>query len=54
MANYTQPGYDPSLHGYWKGTADGAPNFGYPANYYYADTMRSLFIGFENFFKIDA
>lgn len=51
MANYTQPGYDPSLHGYWKGTADGAPNFGYPANYYYADTMRSLFIGFENFFK---
>lgn len=51
MANYTQPGYDPSLHGYWKGTADGAPGFGYPANYYYADTMRSLFIGFENFFK---
>lgn len=51
MANYTQPGYDPSLHGYWKGTADGASNFGYPANYYYADTMRSLFIGFENFFK---
>lgn len=51
MANYTQPGYDPSLHGYWKGTADGAPNFGYPANYYYADTMRSLFIGFESFFK---
>lgn len=51
MANYTQPGYDPSLHGYWKGTADGAPNFGYPANYYYADTMRGLFIGFENFFK---
>lgn len=39
------------MHGYWKGTADGAPNFGYPANYYYADTMRSLFIGFENFFK---
>ena len=51
MANYTQTGYDPSLHGYWKGTTDGAPNFGYPANYYYADTMRSLFIGFENFFK---
>ena len=51
MANYTQPGYDPSLHGYWKGTADGAPNFGYPQNYFYADTMRSLFIGFENFFN---
>ena len=32
MANYTQEGYDPSLHGYWKGTADGAPNFGYPQN----------------------
>ena len=51
MANYTQPGYDPSLHGFWKGTADGAPNFGYPQNYFYADTMRSLFIGFENFFN---
>lgn len=51
MSNYTQPGYDPSLHGFWKGTADGAPNFGYPQNYFYADTMRSLFIGFENFFN---
>lgn len=51
MANYTQEGYDPSLHGFWKGTADGAPNFGYPQNYFYADTMRSLFIGFENFFN---
>lgn len=51
MSNYTQAGYDPSLHGFWKGTADGAPNFGYPQNYFYADTMRSLFIGFENFFN---
>lgn len=51
MANYTQEGYDPSLNGYWKGTADGAPNFGYPSNYFYADTIRSLFIGFENFFN---
>ena len=51
MANYRQEGYDPSLHGYWKGTADGAPNFGYPQNYFYADTIRSLFIGFENFFN---
>ena len=51
MSNYTQAGYDPSLHGFWKGTADDAPNFGYPQNYFYADTMRSLFIGFENFFN---
>lgn len=51
MSNYTQAGYDLSLHGFWKGTADGAPNFGYPQNYFYADTMRSLFIGFENFFN---
>ena len=51
MANYTQPNYDPSLHGYWRGTIDGALNFGYPENYYYADTVRSLFIGFENFFN---
>ena len=51
MANYTQKDYDPSTHGYWRGTADGAANFGYPANYFYADTMRSIFIGFENFFN---
>jgi len=51
MANYTQQGYDPSTHGYWKGTIDGAPNFGYPGNYYFADTMRALFIGFGNFFN---
>lgn len=51
MANYTQQDYDPSTHGYWKGTIDGAPNFGYPGNYYFADTMRALFIGFGNFFN---
>lgn len=51
MANYKQPGYDPSLNGFWKGTIDNAPNFGYPQNYYFADTIRSLFIGFGNFFN---
>ena len=51
MANYTQNGYDPSLNGYWRGTIDGAPNNGYPINYYYADTTRSLFIAFGNFFN---
>lgn len=51
MANYTEKGYDPSLHGFWKGTQDDAKNFGYPTNYYFADTMRSLFIGFGNFFN---
>ena len=51
MANYKQPGYDPSKNGYWKGTVDGAPNFGYPKNYFYADTLRSILIGFANFFN---
>ena len=51
MANYTEKDYDPSTHGYWRGTIDNEPNFGYPLNYYYADTMRSLFIGFGNFFN---
>ena len=51
MANYTQPNYDPSQNGFWRGTVDGAPNFGYPRNYYYADTIRSLFLAFENFFN---
>lgn len=51
MANYKQSNYDPSLNGYWKGVIDGAPNYGYPINYYFADTIRALFIGFENFFN---
>ena len=51
MANYTQSGYDPSLNGYWKGTIDGAPNFGYPKNYFFADTIRNVMIGFGNFFN---
>lgn len=51
MANYTQKDYDPSLNGYWRGTIDGAKNFGYPENYFFADTIRSIFIGFANFFN---
>ena len=51
MANYKQKDYDPSVNGYWRGTIDGAPNYGYPNNYYFADTMRALFIGFGNFFN---
>lgn len=51
MANYTEQGYDPSKHGYWKGTIDGASNFGYPKNYFYADTIRSIMLGFGNYFN---
>lgn len=50
MANYTEENYDPSKHGYWKGTSDGA-NYGYPTNYFYADTIRSIMIAFGNFFN---
>lgn len=51
MANYKQNGYDPSQNGFWRGVRDDAPNFGYPQNYYYADTIRSIMIAFGNFFN---
>lgn len=51
MANYTEEHYDPSTHGWWKGTSDGTENFGYPANYFYADTIRSVMIAFGNYFN---
>lgn len=51
MANYTEKNYDPSTHGWWKGTSDGTKNFGYPANYFYADTIRSIMIAFGNYFN---
>lgn len=59
MSNWTQnnpnstakPAYDPSLHGFRKGVIDGAPLEGYPQNYWYADSLRSLVIGFGNFFN---
>lgn len=51
MSNWTQSGYDPSLHNFFKGVIDDKPNEGYPLNYYYADTLRSLCIGFGNFFN---
>lgn len=51
MANYTEENYDPSKHGYWKGTIDGAPNYGHARNYYYADVIRNVMIAFGNFFN---
>lgn len=51
MANYTEENYDPSTHGWWKGTSDATDNFGYPANYFYADTIRSIMIAFGNYFN---
>lgn len=51
MANYKEPGYKPSEHGYWRGTIDNAPNFGYPQRYFYADTLRHIFLAFGNFFN---
>ena len=41
MANYKQEDYDPSTHGYWKGTIDGAPNFGYPGNYQHINHQQT-------------
>lgn len=51
MANYTEENYNPGLNGYWKGVIPEQPNFGYPQNYFYADTFRSIFLGFGNFFN---
>ncbi|MBO7526938.1 MAG: hypothetical protein J6T74_03465, partial [Clostridia bacterium] len=59
MSNWTQntsakrsdPVYDPSTHQYKKGWIDGHPRGGYPANYFFADTIRSVIVGFGNFFN---
>jgi len=51
MANWTQHDYDPSKHNWHKGVIDGAPNEGYPKNYFFADTLRSVIIGFGSFFN---
>lgn len=59
MSNWNQnkpdkisnPVYDPSTHQYKKGWIDGHPRGGYPANYFFADTIRSVMIGFGNFFN---
>lgn len=44
-ADWTQDGYNPAEHGYWKATLN-APNHGYPQNYYFADTMRAISVAF--------
>ena len=59
MSNWTEnkksltanPAYDPSLHNFHKGVIDNAPNEGYPSNYFFADSIRALVIGFGNFFN---
>lgn len=51
MSNWTESGYDPSLHGYKKGWNDSDPKGGYPSNYFFADTLRSIVIGFGQFFN---
>lgn len=51
MSNWTQSGYDPSEHKFRKGEIDIEPNGGYPQNYFYVDTIRSIVIGFGNFFN---
>ena len=46
MSNWTQPGYDPSQHGWRKGVIEGAPYEGWSQNYFFADTLRSIDIAF--------
>lgn len=49
--NISNPKYDPSTHQFKKGWIDGHPSGGYPANYFFADSIRSAMIGFGNFFN---
>lgn len=48
-ADWTQSGYNPEEHGFWKADT-GESNFGYPDNYFFADTMRAVSIAFGNKF----
>lgn len=49
--NISNPKYDPSTHQFKKGWIDGHPRGGYPANYFFADSIRAVMIGFGNFFN---
>lgn len=49
-ADWTKPGYNPADHGWFKADT-GENNFGYPENYFFADSMRALSIAFGEFFK---
>ena len=51
MINYTQPGFKPHLVGYHKAGDPTKKNFGYPTNYYFADTTRAIMTAFGNFFN---
>ena len=46
--DYTQDGYNPEEHGWWKATLDdnAIGLGGYPQNYYFADSMRALSVAF--------
>lgn len=50
-SNWKSPGYNPEEHGWWRATLDDANNFGYPNNYYFADTVRAIIIAFGKFFN---
>lgn len=48
--DYTQDGYNPEEHGWWKATL-GLANGGYPQGYYFADSMRALSVAFGQKFS---
>lgn len=53
MSNWTEKDYDPSEHKMKKAWLEDDPtgNGGYPSNYFFADTLRSLIIGFGQYFN---
>lgn len=42
--------YDPSAYHYRKTALEGLPNYGYPSNYFFADTIRNVSEAFGSFF----
>jgi len=50
-SSWTDHGYSPEEHGWWRATLDGRSDFGYPAGFYYADTVRAIMTSFARFFN---
>ena len=50
-SNWKTSGYIPSEHGWNKATLNNVSNFGYPENYFYADSIKNAIIAFGSFFN---
>jgi len=48
--SWVEKDYDPSKYNYRKTALEGLPNYGYPSNYFFADSIRNVSIAFGSFF----